>query len=60
MNPIAKELLIVLGRSVVKAGLKATDSVLNDIGEAVEEVDYRIKRSRERIKKMEDSPRAKR
>jgi hypothetical protein len=60
MHPIAKEFLGVLGRAVGKAGLRATDSVLDDIGLVVEEADLRIKKGRARIRKIENTDRPRR
>jgi hypothetical protein len=50
LPPVLRELLGMLGRVGVRAGIHAVDSVLND-GEAVAvEVDRRIKKARKKIK----------
>jgi hypothetical protein len=53
MHPITRNLLIGLGRVAGKAGVKAIDSVLEDVQNVLNEGQSRIAKARSRARKIE-------
>jgi hypothetical protein len=53
MNSISRNLLVGLGRVAAKAGVKAIDSVLEDVQSVLNEGQSRIAKARSRARKIE-------
>jgi hypothetical protein len=51
LPPFFRDIALALGRTVVRAGEQALDSVLADGQAVAEEVDRRVKRARKRLKR---------
>lgn len=54
MHPVARDMLLTLGRIGIKAGTKALESVLSDVAEGAKEVASRTERASEKLRGIAD------